>query len=97
MPWIYLLLALGALLVAFKTASMALMAFALVAGLGLMLAWMMSLLAQRVDSRTGNVAMIVDPVELRRLREQAEARRAADVGASSSVAETSDQASRPPA
>lgn len=77
MPWLYLLLAAAAFAAAFKTTSVALMAFALLVGLALVLAWMLALLAARVDSRTGNAALLIDPVEVRRLREQAEARREA--------------------
>jgi len=77
MPWIYLLLAIAGFIVAFKTTSMALAIVCLLAALGLMLAWVLSLLAQRVGSRARDEAMMLDPVELRRLREQAEARRAA--------------------
>lgn len=77
MPWIYLLLSIAGFIVAFKTTSMALAIVCLLAALGLMLAWVLALLAQRVGSRSRDEAMMLDPVELRRLREQAEARRAA--------------------
>lgn len=75
MPWLYLLLAAGAFAAAFKTTSVALLSLALLVGLVLMLASMLGFLAARVDSRTGNSALLVDPAEVRRLREQAEARR----------------------
>ena len=77
MHWLYLLLAVAALAVAFKTTSIAVLVVCLLAALGLVLAWVMSLLAQRVDSRSRNEAMMIDPAELRRLREQAEARKLA--------------------
>ena len=76
MPWVFLLLAVAALAVAFKTTSVALLALCLVVALGLLLAWVLGLLAQRVGSRSRDEAMLLDPQELRRLREQAEARRA---------------------
>lgn len=76
MPWLFLLLALGAFAVALKASSSALVVVALLAALVFMVAWMLGLLAQRVGSRTRDDAMILDPQELRRLREQAEARRA---------------------
>ena len=79
MPWIYLLLAIAAFVVAFKTSSVALAALCLLAALGLLLAWVLGLLAQRVGSRSRDEATMLDPAELRRLREQAEARRAGDV------------------
>jgi membrane glycosyltransferase len=80
MPWIYLLLAIAALAVAFKTTSMALLVLCLLAALGLLLAWMLSMLAQRVGSRSRDESLMLDPQELRRLREQAQARQAAASG-----------------
>ena len=77
MPWLFLLLAIAAFAVAFNTASMLLAVLMLVAALGLMVAWIMGLLAQRVGSQTRDDSLMLDPQELRRLREQAEARRAA--------------------
>jgi hypothetical protein len=76
MPWVYLLLAVAAFAVAFKTTSIALASICLLAALGLLLAFTLGLLAQRVGSRSRDEATMLDPVELRRLREQAEARRA---------------------
>ena len=76
MSWVFLLLAIAAFVVAFKSTSVALAALCLVAALGLLLAWVLGLLAQRVGSRSRDEAAMLDPVELRRLREQAEARRA---------------------
>jgi hypothetical protein len=77
MHWLYLLLALAALAVAFKTTSVAVLMVSLLVGLGFLLAWVLKLLAARVDSQTRDSSLILDPVEMRRLREQAEARRAA--------------------
>jgi hypothetical protein len=77
MPWLYLLFAVAALAVAFKTTSVAVLAVSLLAALVLTLAWLMSALARRIEDRSGSAAMIIDPAELQRLREQAEARRAA--------------------
>ena len=76
MPWLYLLLAIAALAVAFKATSMALAVICLLAALGLLVAWVMTLLAQRVGNRSRDESTMLDPQELRRLREQAEARRA---------------------
>ena len=78
--WVYLLLAIGSLAVAFKTSSVGLMAASLLVALGLLLAWVMALLAQRIDSRSRSDHAMIDPEELRRLREQAEARKAAAAG-----------------
>ena len=77
MPWLFLILAVVALAVAFKTTSMALLMVCLLAAFALIVAWVLTLLAQRVDSRSRNEAMMLDPEELRRLREQAEARKLA--------------------
>ncbi|MFD0739679.1 hypothetical protein ACFQZQ_10350 [Lysobacter koreensis] len=77
MPWLYLLLALAALAVAFKTTSVALLVVCLLVAFALMLAWVMALLASRVDSSSRSEAMMLDPAEMQRLREQAEARRLA--------------------
>lgn len=82
MPWLFLLLALAAFAVAFNTSSMALAVVCLLAALGLMVAWVMGLLAQRVGSQSRDDSQMLDPQELRRLREQAEARRAAAAEAS---------------
>jgi membrane glycosyltransferase len=78
MSWLFLLLALAAFAVAFKTTSVALATLSLLVALGLLVAWVMGLLAQRVGNSTRDDALMLDPQELRRLREQAEARRAAE-------------------
>ncbi|MGO1002863.1 hypothetical protein [Lysobacter sp. CA196] len=77
MPWVYLLLAAAAFVLALKTTSPGLLAVSLLAALGLMIAGVMSLLARRLDNTSRDVSSIVDPMELRRLREQAEARKLA--------------------
>lgn len=75
LPWLFLLLALAAFAVAFKTTSMLVLTVCLLAALGLTLAWVMGLLAQRVGSRARDASVMLDPAELHRLREQAEARK----------------------
>lgn len=77
MPWLFLILAVAALAVAFNTTSVALLMVCLLAAFVLILAWVLILLGQRVESRSRNEAMMLDPEELRRLREQAEARKLA--------------------
>lgn len=77
MIWLYLLLAIAAFAVAIKTTSIALMAVCLLAALGFTIAWVLGLLAQRIGSRSRDEGAILDPQELRRMREQAEARRVA--------------------
>ncbi|MBB1473267.1 MULTISPECIES: hypothetical protein [unclassified Luteimonas] len=75
MPWLFLLLAVAAFAMALNTASMALAVACLLAALGLVVAWVLGLLAQRVGNQARDDSMMLDPVELRRLREEAEARR----------------------
>ncbi len=77
MPWLFLLLALGALVLAFSTTSVPLATIALLLALVFIVIGVLGLLAQRVGNQSRSEAMMVDPAELRRLREQAEARRAA--------------------
>lgn len=76
MHWLFLLLALGALAVALKTSSVALMVVCLLASLGLFIAWAMAWYAVRVGNTQRDETQMIDPVELRRLREIAEARKA---------------------
>ena len=78
MGWLLILLAAGAFVVAFVTSSMALTVIALLASLVLLLAGTLKVLSERVGNRTRDESMMIDPAELRRLREQAEARRAAE-------------------
>jgi hypothetical protein len=75
--WFFLILAVAALAVAFKTTSVALLVVCLLLAFVLILAWVLALLAQRVASRSRDEAMMLDPEELRRLREQADARKLA--------------------
>lgn len=77
MTWVYLLLSAAAFVIAFKTSSFALMVLMLVVALVLLVAFALALLAQRIGHRSRDETAMLDPVELRRLREQAEARRAA--------------------
>lgn len=80
MPWVYLLLALAAFAVAFVATSPWLAVLASLVALGFLAAWVMGLFAQRVGSRSRDETQMLDPQELRRLREQADARRAAAAG-----------------
>jgi hypothetical protein len=77
MVWLYLLLALAAFAVALKSTSVALVVVCLLAALGFLLATVLGLLARRIGSQSRDESLILDPAELRRLREQAQARRAA--------------------
>jgi hypothetical protein len=77
MAWLFLLLAFGALWVAFTTSSPVVLAFALLVALGLFVAFVLKLASDRIGSRARDEHLILDPEELRRLREQAEARKLA--------------------
>ena len=81
MPWLFLLLAIAALAIAFMASSMVVVVICLLAALGLIGIWVLGLLASRVDAGSRHEALMVDPRELQRLREQAEARRLAQSAA----------------
>ena len=76
MHWLFLLLALAAMAVALKTASVALMVVCLLVALALFVAWIMGWYAARIGDSRRDESQMIDPVELRRLREIAEARKA---------------------
>ncbi|WP_045769423.1 hypothetical protein [Xanthomonas albilineans] len=78
MYWLFLPLALGAFVLAFSTPHIWLLVVSLLAALGLMLAWARGWYVTKIgDANQRDTIPMIDPVELRRLREQAEARRAA--------------------
>ncbi len=77
MPWLLFSFAFAALVVAFNTTSVALLATCLILALGLGLSGIMQLLARRVESRSRDESLMLDPDQLKRLHEQAEARRMA--------------------
>ena len=78
MYWLYLLLAFAALVVAIKTTSSGLMLVCLLAALVLIVLWLAGLYSARMAGRSRDPSAMIDPAELRRLREQAEARKAAN-------------------
>jgi hypothetical protein len=78
MHWLYLLFALVALVVAMKTASSAVMLLCLLVSLAMLVLWLIGLYSTRVAGRSRDPSAMIDPAELRRLREQAEARKAAN-------------------
>ena len=92
MPWLMFLIAVAALVVAFTTTSVALLLVCLLVAFAVSLGGVMQLLARRVESNSRSEAMMVDPAELLRLREQAEARRQA---AATTTADTGDGAAPP--
>ena len=76
MHWLYLVIGLALLAVAMK-ASGWIVVVLLLASLVAFVAWMLGWVASRISSGARNDSQIISPDELRRLREQAEARRAA--------------------
>ncbi|HET6397899.1 MAG TPA: hypothetical protein VFF91_13815 [Pseudoxanthomonas sp.] len=74
MHWLYLIFAFGALLVAITTTQGWVLALALLAALALFVAWARGWYLDKTGGGRDEMAMI-DPDELRRLRELAEARR----------------------
>ena len=76
MHWLFLLLALGALILAFSTPHMWLLLACLVAALLLMLAWARGWYLSRIGDGADN-GQLIDPAELHRLRALAQARKAA--------------------
>lgn len=84
MRWLFFVFAAACFFIAFRTQSMGLAALCLLLALGLMFAGVFALASHRIQSRARNEISIVSPEELRRLREEAERKRAA--GSSASVA-----------
>lgn len=75
MHWLYLLFAVGALVLSMRTTSTALMVTGLLASLGLFVAWIVGWYAARMGDSQRDESQMIDPSELRRLRELAEARK----------------------
>ncbi|TXH30148.1 MAG: hypothetical protein E6Q94_10145 [Burkholderiaceae bacterium] len=76
MHWLFLLLAFAAMAFAFMTTTTAILAGCLLAALVLFLLWIMGMYQARVAGASRDATTMLDPVEMRRLREQAEARKA---------------------
>ena len=76
MPWLLLLFAVGLFMIALSASSMTAVILCVLGSLALSVVAIMSLLAQRVDNSARSETMLINPQELRRLRELAEAKRA---------------------
>jgi len=87
MIWLFLLLAIAAFALALKSSSIALAVVCLLLALGFIIAFVMGLLARRISSKSADESQLIDPQELRRLREQADMRRNAEARATASVHE----------
>lgn len=81
MPWLLFAIAAALLAVALTSTSMAIMVVCMLVSLGLTVFSVMILIADRVGSASRSEALLIDPLELRRMREQAEARRTGTVAA----------------
>ncbi|MCE4372761.1 hypothetical protein [Xanthomonas hortorum] len=81
MHWLFLLMALGALVLAFSTPHVWLLVVSLLVALLLLLLWTRGWFASRMDDTQRDTSSMIDPAELRRLREIAEARKAAALAA----------------
>ena len=88
MPWLFLLLAVAAFAVALNASSMALAVICLLVALAGTVAWVLGLLAQRVGNQSRDDSMMLDPMELKRLRDEAEARRASGASVAAAAAAT---------
>jgi len=77
MHWLFLLLGFAALAFAIKTTSSILMVLGMLAALGLWILWLAGLYSARMAGGSRDPSSMIDPAELRRLREQAEAHKAA--------------------
>lgn len=75
MHWLFVLLAFGALIVAFSTPHTWLLVTCLVAALVFIIAWIRGWYSDRMGDQQRDEMSMIDPLELKRLREQAEARK----------------------
>lgn len=82
MHWLYLVIALALLAVAMKASGWLVVLLVLASAVAF-IAWMLGWVSSRISSGARNDTQILSPEELRRLREQAEARRAAAAQSSS--------------
>lgn len=76
MHWLFLLLAFAAMVSGFMTTSIAVLSACIVAALILFLLWVLGMYQTHVAGSGRDATAMIDPAELRRLRELAQARRA---------------------
>ena len=76
MHWLYLFVAMALLFAASKVSGWLVEALVLASLVGF-IAWMLGWVSTRISSGARNDTQIISPEEMRRLREQAEARKAA--------------------
>ena len=75
MHWLFLLLAVAAMAFAFLTTSVGVLLGCLLAALVLFVLWVLGMYQSRVAGSGRDETLMIDPGELRRLREQAQARK----------------------
>jgi uncharacterized membrane protein YdfJ with MMPL/SSD domain len=86
MPWILLLISLFCFFITFSPGvPLALTVILLLAALGFMLAAVLSFLSSRLQSSSRDDSKMISPDDLRKMREQAAARKAADENSESSA------------
>ncbi|WP_066098700.1 hypothetical protein [Xanthomonas massiliensis] len=78
MHWLFLLLAFGALVLAFSTPHMGLLLLSLLASLLFFVLWIRGWYLARMGQADNRTPLMVTPAELQRMREQARARRDQD-------------------
>ena len=79
MHWLYLLIAVALMVLTMKVSLPGWLVFLLIiAALGFGIAWMLGWVSSRISRGARNDAQIISPEDLRRLREQADARKASD-------------------
>jgi hypothetical protein len=88
MPWLFFALALGAILIAFKTFSIGVAAVCLLAALGLSIAGALNLASARISNQSQNPARMLDAKALEAIRKRA----AADKAAAEAATPASDNA-----
>jgi hypothetical protein len=88
MYWLFLLFALGAVAVAVSTSSAVVLIVCLLISAACLLAWVLGFYSARVGRARDDAMPMIDPLELHRLREQAQARKAATVAEQDSPDET---------
>ena len=77
MHWLFLILAFAAMAFAFMASSTATLTVCLLLALLMFVLWIFGMYSSRFSDHGRDASLMIDPAELRRLREQAEARKAA--------------------
>lgn len=78
MPWLFLLLAIAAMALAFLTTSMKALLGCLLLALVMFVLWVLGLYQSRIAGSGRDETLMIDPGELRRMREQLQARKDTD-------------------